>query len=298
MIDLRYHIASLIAVFLSLGLGILIGSTIVGNDIMVDQQQKMINSLEEQFYVLREKEASLMAENEYKSKILGNYENYSQSLLPYLVEDRLMDYKVAIVVSGDNEIPAGMINALSIAGAQVVSKTIILSNLSLDDSELRTRVMEFYDMGEEATVEEMKQQIAASVAAIITNNGSPELIRFLQENGLVKFSGSNTIPVNGIILIGGSNNLANFFAQSFDTALIKHLSETGHRVFGVEHSLVTYSCMTHYQENNISTIDNIDLSPGQISLILAMDGEQGHYGIKETAQKFIPSLPVNSFKGR
>ncbi|HZJ84339.1 MAG TPA: copper transporter, partial [Syntrophomonadaceae bacterium] len=54
------------------------------------------------------------------------------------------------------------------------------------------------------------------------------------------------------------------------------------------------SYIGHYQNYNITTIDNVDLSPGQISLILAMEGEPGHYGIKDTAQKFMPSLPVQS----
>ncbi len=52
--------------------------------------------------------------------------------------------------------------------------------------------------------------------------------------------------------------------------------------------------MEEYQKDKISTIDNVDLSPGQISLVYAMEGEPGDYGIKVTAKKFMPSLPVES----
>ena len=45
MIDIRYHIASIVAVFLALGLGVLIGSTIVGDDLLVDQQKKLLDRL-------------------------------------------------------------------------------------------------------------------------------------------------------------------------------------------------------------------------------------------------------------
>ena len=55
MIDLKYHIASIVAVFLALGLGVIIGSTIVGDDLLVDQQQKLIERLEEQFYTLKDR---------------------------------------------------------------------------------------------------------------------------------------------------------------------------------------------------------------------------------------------------
>ena len=57
------------------------------------------------------------------------------------------------------------------------------------------------------------------------------------------------------------------------------------------------SYMTSYQEFDLSTIDNIDLTPGQISLIRALEGETGDYGIKSTANKFMPSLPAEYLRG-
>lgn len=127
MIDLKYHIASIVAVFLALGLGVIIGSTIVGDDLLVDQQQKLIERLEEQFYTLKDRENELLEDNNYKEQLLYNYENYSQALLPAVVNGRLKDYKVAVIVTGDSEIPAGMINAISMAGAQVVSSALAAS---------------------------------------------------------------------------------------------------------------------------------------------------------------------------
>ncbi len=298
MIDLRYHIASLIGIFLALGLGILIGSTIVGDNLLVDQQKKMIDRLEDQFNILRERETKLVDENEYKNRIIANYENYSQALLPPLVKDRLTGYRVAIVVSGDSEIPAGMLNALSIAGAEVVTKTVILSNMKLDKKQICNKLMDYYGINYNSTTSSLRKYIAESVGAIILNKGDPALMKLLQENDIVKFSGDNSIPINGVILMGGCNNLKNLFAESFDQILITYLNNQNIKVFGVENSEVIYSYMEDYQETTINTIDNIDLSPGQISLVFAMEGEPGHYGIKPTAQKFMPSLPVDTITGR
>lgn len=297
MIDLRYHIASIVAVFLALGLGVLIGSTIVGDNLIVDQQKKMLDRLETQFYVLREKETELIEDNEYQKKIIADYENYSQLLLPALVKERLSGYNAAIVVAGSQDIPAGMLNALSVAGVNVVSKTVVLANLSLDDSELCARLIDFYGLDAEADRDSLRNYIAVSAASIIMNQGDAGTLAFLEENELVKFNGDNTIMPNGLIVLGGSNNLDTFFANSFDQALIDYVLNTGCKVFGVESSEVRYSYMETYQKKNISTIDDIDLSPGQISLVFAMEGEPGHYGIKSTAQKFMPSLPLESIKG-
>lgn len=298
MIDLKYHITSIVAVFLALGLGILIGSSIVGDNLLVDQQKKMIDRLEEQFHVLRDRDKKLEADNEYKDTIIKNYENYSQTVLPLLVANRLQSYKVAVIVTGDSEVPAGMASALSTAGAEIVNKTVVLANLNLDSAELREGLIDFYDLKEDASRDTLRHYVAVSVAAAISGKADPNVISFLEQNNLVKFSGDHSIPVNGVVLLGGANNLNNYWAESFDQGLIAYFNQEGIKVFGVEQSQVAHSYIPVYQQNNISTIDNIDLSPGQISLVLAMEGETGNYGMKTTAQKFMPSLPLSSLGGR
>ncbi len=293
MIDIKYHIASIVAVFLALGLGVLIGSTIVGDNLLVDQQQKMIDRLEEQFYGLKDREFELLADNNYKEQLIGNYENYSEALLPAVVSGRLEEYKVAVIVTGDSEIPAGMINAISMAGAQIVSKTVLLSNMKLEDEEANSRIKEYYGLADSDSKAGIRQGIADSAAQVIMNREEEGTIAFLQENNLVKFSGANDIPINGIIIVGGANNFSNCFVDDFDRRLIENFMHSDVKVFGVEGVQINYSYIGIYQEYNISTIDNIDKSPGQVSLILAMEGEAGNYGIKATAQKFMPTIPVD-----
>jgi hypothetical protein len=258
----------------------------------------MIDRLEEQFYVLRDRENKLEVDNEYKDTIIKNYENYSQTVLPLVVTGRLQDYKAAVIVTGDSEVPAGMVNALSAAGVEIVSKTVVLANINLDSAELRDRLITFYNLDSKVSRDTLRHYIAVSIAAVISGVDDPGVVHFLQQNNLVKFSGNNNVPVNGVILLGGANNLNSYFAESFDQGMINYFSDQGIRLFGVEQMQVTHSYMSVYQNNNISTVDNIDLSTGQIALILAMEGEAGNYGMKATAQKFMPSLPVDSPGGR
>lgn len=293
MIDLKYHIASIVAVFLALGLGVIIGSTIVGDDLLVEQQQKMIERLEEQFYGLKDRENELLADNNYQEQLISNYENYSQALLPSVVSGRLQDRKVAVIVTGDSEIPAGMINALSMAGAQVVSKTVLLSNMKLEDEESLSKIRAYYGLKDDESPATIRQQVADSVTRIVSNRAEEGAIAFLQQNNLVKFNGANDIPVDGIIIVGGANNFSNCFVDDFDSRLIENFVRSNVKVFGVEAVQVNYSYIGIFQQYNISTIDNIDKSPGQVSLILAMEGEAGNYGIKTTAQKFMPTVPFD-----
>jgi hypothetical protein len=297
LFDLKYHITSIVAIFLALGLGVLIGSSIVGDNLLVDQQKKMIDRLEEQFYIFQDKEKKLEAENEAKNIIIANYERYSQATLPLLVQDRLKGYKASIIVTGDSDTPESMLKALAAAGAEIVSRATIL-NMNLDSSEIRNRLTDFYNLDNNTSQDTLRHYVAVSVAALISGLDDPGLESFLEQNNLVKFSINSSTPVDGVIILGGANNSNNDFSRSFDQGLIKYFNSLGIKVYGVEQSKVVYSYISTYQEHNISTVDNIEVSPGQISLVLAMEGEAGHYGIKPTANKFMPVLYLNNTERR
>lgn len=298
MIDLKYHITAIIGVFLALGLGILIGTTIVGDDILIEQQKKLLDRLEEQFSLFKDREAQLVEDNNFKDDVISNYENYTQALLPVLVKDLLADENLAIIVTGNTDIPSGLINTISMAGAQVTSKTVVLSNIDFMNTEIKEKIISYYNIPEDtdydAIDEMLRNYVAGSVAAVLLNEENEGIMEFMQESELVNFSGDFNSPVNGFIILGGTNNVNNFFASSFDRSLIQHLTNSDIKVFGVERSNVEYSYMPEYQQYNITTIDNIDLSPGQVSLVFAMGGETGNYGIKPTANKFMPTLPLKS----
>lgn len=291
MVDLKYHIVSIVAVFIALGMGILIGSTIVSNDVMVMQQQKLINSLERQFADLREHESTLMAEDVKKSKMITNYENFAQSMLVPVVTDQLKGRNVAVVVSGNQAMPSGIINTLSLAGANINNQAMVLENINMKDSKLRTKLIDYFGLDNNTTSDVLRQQIAQALALLVTNRADPALNVFLNENKLIKMTNTNNNPIDTVILIGGSDTLGQSYPEGFDSMLIKTLLENGIQVIGAESSKVKFSYMKYYQKFNISTIDNIDMSVGQISMVLALDGQPGNYGIKTYATVFMPVLP-------
>ncbi len=64
-------------------------------------------------------------------------------------------------------------------------------------------------------------------------------------------------------------------------------------IIGIEKSKANYSYIDAYKSFRISTVDNIDMIMGKVSLILAMEGRPGHYGIKATAENIIPNLKLS-----
>lgn len=57
-----------------------------------------------------------------------------------------------------------------------------------------------------------------------------------------------------------------------------------------EDSMAPVSYVRYYEKAGITTIDDIDTAYGQVALVQAMAGHPGHYGIKQTAESFIPPL--------
>ena len=70
ILDFRYHIFTIAAIFAALGLGILIGSSLIGNETLVNEQKKLITNINEEMKKLREENDLLKAEvNDYEDEI-------------------------------------------------------------------------------------------------------------------------------------------------------------------------------------------------------------------------------------
>ncbi|MGI6549207.1 MAG: copper transporter [Syntrophomonadales bacterium] len=297
MFDIRYHVATLVAIFIALGVGILIGSTLVGGDVMVEQQKKIISQLEAQFDDLRERESQMAQENAFMSNVSRNYEEFSRTFSVPLIKNRLNGYRVAIIVTGGQEIPAGMLNSLSLAGARVDSTTVVLPGIRLNDSGLLIRVCDYYQLDHSTPPDELRKMIALSAAGIVANGGDSEARTFLEDNNLVNFDGDYGGILDEVILIGGARDENLNYPASVDAWFIRSLQNYNKNILGCETSRVPISYMTTYQEFDISTIDDIDMTPGQIAMVRVLEGETGDYGVKSTAKKFMPSLPAEYLRG-
>lgn len=123
VIDLRYHLTSLIAVFFALGLGILVGTSLSHDGALLKEQAALISSIEGQVGLLssqREALALSLAAAKARAEAL---DQFGQAVLPYLVEGRLSGERVALVIAGD-AVPAGEVaekvsGALERAGAEI-----------------------------------------------------------------------------------------------------------------------------------------------------------------------------------
>src|SRR5262249_12500574 len=89
MINFRFHLVSLIAVFLALGLGILVGSTVV--------DQKIVNRLDSEIRSVRNENSSRRDTNKQLTKENAQPRQFLDDVAPYAGDGRLIDESVAVV---------------------------------------------------------------------------------------------------------------------------------------------------------------------------------------------------------
>lgn len=280
MFDLRYHITSLMAVFLALGLGILVGITIVDDEALVNEQKYLIDRLEEDFRFLREQNAFFRKQMADQQRDMVVLEEFSQTALPYVIKDRLKGKKISIVQTTGAALPEGLVANLEIAGAEIVSVVNIASFL---EQELQ--------FGRESQEPNNWAVPVAEIAGMVCAglSGEDEYDSEKSEKGNTSFPGET---VEAVILVGGGlSKDSGFLLEELDLPLISLFQQQGLTVAGVEISGIPYSYLPHYRKSADIVVERIDKVYGQAALIWALTGFPGYYGVSNEAISLLP--PVN-----
>lgn len=282
--NLKYHIVSIVAVFLALGLGILIGSAVPGNDALVRQQQQLTASMERQLSALRHRNESLQAavgSLEMNNSIQRQFE---EQVLPSLVSGRLAGRSIAIIVTAGQRVPGDLADILRSAGAAVQNITV-LKGLEIEDPKGLAAKLSWPEADERAITSRIAREVAGAVL-----NGNTAVLDTLAAENILLAEGRYGRPVDEVVVLGGSRENELPKTEILDVPLIDALRAHQVNVYGVEESCAAYSYMREYQKKGITTVDNIDTAPGKMSLIYAISGHPGHYGIKSSARNLLPPV--------
>ena len=281
MLDMRYHVISMVAVFLALGIGILLGTTIVERGLIAEQKAQ-IKSLRKTFDEIKAKNTQLNDE-------LDAYKRYAAESRPYMISGRLAERTFAVVTEkhhddkGLSSIYDGVAAAggaipvtIAIAGSEAYKEPAVLANLNTlfgvqsDEQALRERVF----------AEVVNQLQTASNIGILTT---------LAQLGVVQLRGVLQGPVSEAVLLGGIESKA---LDKTDVPLIKAFASAGFPLIGVGSSQTPDSVLVTYSKNGVSTVDHVDTTPGQVAMVMVLQGAPGNYGSGKSAGRMIPEPPA------
>lgn len=169
MINLRYHIVSLTAVFLALGIGVLLGGTYL-DKYMVDQLDESITNAE-----ARIRETS--AENDRLRGDIGDAEARNRALLDLgttqLFGSKLVDVPVVVVAAEgvDETVRRNVLRAVANSGADFRGTLTVTEDFETLDDERAATVAEALDLSA-STASAVKSQLIDQFGAALAVAGA------------------------------------------------------------------------------------------------------------------------------
>ncbi len=288
MIDLRYHVYSLAAVFFALAIGIVVGSSFVGKTGDKEQLQRVESRYERALDDLKDEVYRQRDDIRATRVSLRRSEDICASMLPIALKGRLVYHNVAIVVTGDYDkfIPQ-IKDALQSVGANVTSVTRV-SEL-VDESKSDELETALSDAG---IVSKSGETPTATVTRVlgdaIVTAGLPERLYELEDKRIVNLSGDYKRWNKHVVIVGGSSSKDAKRAEILDTPLIKRMLNQGAVVVACEPFSAKGSYIHEWKRLDIATVDNVDSPSGLVSLICALSGEVANFGVKSTADRQVP----------
>lgn len=317
MIDFRYHLISIVAVFLALGIGILMGSLVLGES-LVKQIRAELTDIENTNDNLKESVSTLQNQVQIdedfaflaRSNLIGNQLNGEEIVLftYQRSEGALLDQ---------------VRNSIAEAGGAVAGTVEATDNLNLDSQAARDQLA--LALGSSASeTEELHAELGAELggAAAAEANGSQppgppsaaqdsgpggrqleSLISDLEEAGFVNLDtadedGSLVAEGAFFVVVGGAPEDPPFRLAEFTVSLVNALAEDGNPVIGAESTTSTWGITTMLRaddqaQDSITTVDHAESITGSVALVLGLEeAEEGivgnHYGIGSGAERIIP----------
>ena len=287
--NIKFYVISIAAIFVALGIGIFVGFLLDAQNLIMDQRHDIITEIEERFDYLSEENKELKEALESANDKNEDYEYFIDSTYKEIIKDKLAGVNVAIIETNNDYVYSSVGQLLEAAGANVVNLTTIMDTFS--NEELLTSLYQELQIPLN-TSHSVAADTARKLTESIIKGDMYELELKLDERGFINLVGPVNEHVDYIIVAGGSIEDSQDKINIIDSTIINVAKSNSIPIVGVERVDANYSYMEAYKKLGITTIDNVDTSIGKVSLILAMEGRPGHYGVKKTAEDLIPSLNI------
>ena len=278
----RYHATSLIAVFLALAVGILIGAEF-GGDALTETRKNLEQSLVGNLQDARSRADDLSGE-------LGRANEFDEKVYPVLTRERLLGRRIAILALGNlpSDITGEVEEALAptggrLVGVGVVREPVDVNGLAEDLAQTR--------LADLRTNPDALTELGTGLGRQLVVGGAlPEVVRdhlFSRTSG--SFGG-----LDGVIVVRDQPEEMGMAQREktnqLEAGLMNGITRTRVPAVGVETSTDDTSNVPFFQTSDLASVDDVDLKAGQLAMVFAMLGADGSFGVKGSADQLLPDL--------
>jgi hypothetical protein len=290
MFDLRYHVASLAAVFLALIIGILVGVGISDRGLVDRTNNKLLRdrvaSLEQQL-----NDSTKQATDRNRGQQAA--QTFINETYPSLVRNRLKNKQVAVVFVGSvtGGLRSAVSRTLTDSGADQLRLRALKVPLDLRqlESALKNQPAAAGLRGK-ANVEALGRELGQELAT----GGDTPLWNSLTEALVEERTGGGKAPADGVVVARTVTPQHGVTAR-FLLGLYEGLASANVPAIGVEQTDAATSATDVYRQSGLSSIDDIDTKVGQLGLVWLLQGASpGQYGVKSSAgDGALPAMPTS-----
>jgi Copper transport outer membrane protein, MctB len=283
MFDYRYHALSLAAVLFALAVGVLIGVAIGDSNLVSSAQDGIVRNLRSE---VRESQHSL----EQVDSKLAQQDALAGDLWPFAVHEALSGRSIGLVFLGNSSdrIDSLVRDGVREAGGSV--KTVVAVREPLDTSGVATQASgtRYTALASDPT---LVRQFGVRIGRQLVSGG--QLLERVHTRLLSSYDGELG-RLEGLVVVrsdptGMSAEVAKTTAE-FESGAIEGIASEGVPAVGVELTSTEPSQVPWYKAENLASVDDLDTIAGRVALALALAGDHGAYGSKQTADALLPSL--------
>ena len=309
MIDFRYHLVSIVSIFLALAVGIVLGAGPLKEDLG--------NTLTSEVKNLREDKATLRTQLDLAEQGIAARDEFTTASNRSLLAGRLTDTTVAVVVlpGADAGLVKSTTETLTAAGAKIGS-TIQVQDAWVDPDKAAFRASLGQQLASQVGVPlDAQGDVIDTVLArsVLTKagaapTGAAAALEVMRTGDLIKYSADTVTPASVAVVVAGPVTGSDSQARTARATALAQLSGAidaagaGAVLVGSSAAPVTTdvtSVVTTVRDDKdlsdvLSSVDDGELPMGQASVVFGIleqeAGKAGQYGLDSDATASFPQL--------
>jgi len=280
VISFRYHVVTIVAVFLALGLGILVGTTVVKQSV-IDELRNQANSLTKTADQQRQENVALRKE-------VSDLNAFLNAVQCSLTCQALAGRSVVLVTAQGVDVAEvdGVRRALRDSQATVSGVLQVTSRMGLKDQASRNKLAEILGVDPSLPPEDLIQQAASRLGTRLADGPSStdgsdllsELVKggfLVEQDSAANGPGQIGAPDQSVVVLSGGPTSPSAAPPDFFVPLVTSLVQAGHPVAAAETSDTAYPFVSLVRsdatlDGQVVTVDNGETMQGRMALILGL----------------------------
>jgi hypothetical protein len=285
MFDLRYHVASLAAVFFALVIGILVGVALASHGLGNAERKKLESDLSRAENRINELKGAAQADKAETQ--------FASSAYDAVMANRLHGGRVGVLFIGpvDNTTKTAVENTLADAGGSVARMRAISVPViahAIEGALAKHSALVSFAVGPKRFL-----NVGRELATEFVTGNDTSVWDALEGQLVEVRSGSGKAPIDAVVLVRTAPPQTRPASAQLAAGLLRAFADGGAPVVGVELRGTFPSAVQTYKHYGLSSVDDLDLRVGQVALAVLLSGAgvTGHFGLQDVDDAIVPKIP-------